>query len=429
MQTEMLTLVADILIVDDKPENIRLLSDFLSKQGYRVRKAISGQAALATAATLAPDLILLDINMPGVGGYEVCRKLKSDPQTNHVPVIFLSAGHEVVDKVQAFQVGGIDYITKPFQLEEVLVRVQTQLKIKSLQTNLQVRNKELQQMVAALGEAQAELLHKDKMASIGRIVAGISHEINNPLSFVLCNLTPALEYSQKLVQLIDLYQAELPHPSTEVQSFIHEADIDFITSDFPRVIESMRTGSERIRSVVEALHTFSHLNESGIKPIDASESIQSVLAILRSRLASKNEVSKISVFEQYEPMPQFPGYASLFNQVLLHLLENAIDALERRLSMGVNPDFEPSIWIQAKVIDNQAISISIRDNGMGILVEHQRHIFEPFFTTKEIGQGSGLNLFTSHQIICGLHKGALTYNAQLEGIEFTIKVPINGVAN
>jgi PleD family two-component response regulator len=149
--------IADILIVDDKLENIRFLSSFLSKQGYQVRKAINGQAALMAARTVSPDLILLDINMPGMGGYEVCQQLKREPQTSSRPIIFLSAGDDIADKIRAFQVGGVDYITKPFQLEEALVRVQTQLKVQSLQKKLQVCHEELQQTGTALQKTQAAL--------------------------------------------------------------------------------------------------------------------------------------------------------------------------------------------------------------------------------------------------------------------------------
>jgi len=149
--------IADILIVDDKLENIRFLSNFLGNQGYQVRKAINGQAALTAARTVSPDLILLDINMPGMGGYEVCEKLKQEPQTSSIPIIFLSAGDDIDDKIRAFKVGGVDYITKPFQLEEALVRIQTHLKVQSLQKKLLVRNEELQQTVTALQKTQAAL--------------------------------------------------------------------------------------------------------------------------------------------------------------------------------------------------------------------------------------------------------------------------------
>ncbi len=157
MDTNSDELIADILIVDDKLENIRFLSDFLSTQKYQVRKAINGQSALRAARSLPPDLILLDINMPGMGGYEVCEQLKQDPATSEIPIVFLSAGNEVSDKVQAFQVGGADYITKPFQLEEILAKLQTHLKVKSLQKTLEIRNQELQQTIATLQQTRAAL--------------------------------------------------------------------------------------------------------------------------------------------------------------------------------------------------------------------------------------------------------------------------------
>ena len=149
--------IADILIVDDKPENLRLLSEFLSNQGYQVRKAINGKLGLMAAEIVIPDLILLDINMPEIDGYEVCQKLKKEPKTSLIPVIFLSAGNQIGDKVRAFEVGGVDYITKPFQLEEVLARVKTQLKLQNLQKQLQIRNQELQQTVKVLQTTQAAL--------------------------------------------------------------------------------------------------------------------------------------------------------------------------------------------------------------------------------------------------------------------------------
>jgi adenylate cyclase len=167
--------IADILVVDDKIENIRFLSDFLSEKGYNVRKAINGKGALIAAKTVTPDLILLDINMPGMGGYEVCQELKQNRQTCSIPIIFLSAGDGIDDKLQAFEVGGVDYITKPFQLEEILVRIQTQLKIQSLQKNLQVRNEQLQQTVTALQKTQASLASSE--AELRALFKGMTESV------------------------------------------------------------------------------------------------------------------------------------------------------------------------------------------------------------------------------------------------------------
>ncbi|NET73232.1 MAG: response regulator, partial [Sphaerospermopsis sp. SIO1G2] len=216
MKTQDKNIPSDILIVDDKLENIRFLSDYLSKHNYQVRKAINGKAALTAVRTIKPDLILLDINMPEMGGYEVCECLKNDPITSSIPIIFLSAGSEIDDKLKAFEVGGIDYITKPFQLEEVLVRIKTQLKIKSLQTELESRNQQLETTLSLLQKTQAELIQKEKLVNSGRIAAGISHEINNPLSFILCNLNPAHEYSHKLVNLVKLYRQTFPDATPEI---------------------------------------------------------------------------------------------------------------------------------------------------------------------------------------------------------------------
>ncbi|MBD2388374.1 hybrid sensor histidine kinase/response regulator [Cylindrospermum sp. FACHB-282] len=422
--------IADILIVDDKLENIRFLSDFLSKQNYQVRKAINGQAALRAVKTLPPDLILLDINMPGMGGYEVCEYLKKDPNSSSIPIIFLSAGSEVTDKLRAFEVGGSDYITKPFQLEEVLVRVQTQLTVQHLQKQLKSRNEQLQNTLLELQKTQSELILKEKLVNAGRITAGISHEINNPLSFILGNLKPVSEYSQKLISLIQLYQVAFPDATPEISNFIEEMELDFLVPDFIRIIHSIRTGAERIRSVVLALHIFSRLDESGIKPINVHENIESVLMLLHHQLVLKAGSLNISIFKEYEDMPIFMGHGNLLNQGLLNILQNAIDALNLKLNSVIDGSFKPTIWISIHTRVKNTISISIKDNGIGISQENQAHLFEPFFTTKIVGQGVGLGLFTSHQIITEFHKGTLVYHACPEGgSEFIMEIPKNRVAH
>lgn len=418
--------IADILIIDDKLENIRLLSDFLSKQNYQVRKAINGQAALIAVQTLPPDLILLDINMPIMGGYEVCENLKNNPITNSIPVIFLSAGNEVFDKVKAFQVGGIDYITKPFYLEEVLVRIQTQLKIQHLQKELKFRNDQLENMFLTLQNTQTELIQKEKLVNASRIIAGISHEINNPLSFIMGNLNPASEYSQNLINLIRIYQQAFPDGTPEIRSFIEENQIDFMSADFTKIITSMRNGAERIRSVIQALHIFSRLDKASITPFDIHDIIDNVLTTINNQLILKKSSIRISVLKQYADLPTFIGYPNLFTQVLVNIFQNAIDALEAKLESRVDDVFKPTICISTNTIDKNKIFISIKDNGIGISEENKSHIFEPFFTTKLVGQGAGLGLFTGHQIITVLHKGSLIYhNCPEGGSEFIIEVPIS----
>ncbi len=376
--------IADVLVVDDKLENIRFLSDFLSKQNYRVRKAINGQLALTAAQRIPPDLILLDISMPGMGGYEVCERLKKDSKTCSIPIIFLSASNEIADKTRAFRAGGVDYITKPFYLEEVMARIQTQLTLQNLQKQLQSRNEQLQSMLAALQITQAELIQKEKLINAGRIVAGISHEINNPLSFIIGNLEPASDYSKKMIRLIKLYQNALPDADPEIESFLEEIEFDFLTSDFPKVLNSIQTGADRIRSVVHALHVFSRLDESSIKAINVCESIESVLTILRCQFMIKDKLIEV-LGGNCEELPTFSGHAGLFNQVLLNLLQNAIDALESKINSAIDSAFKPTIWITTNFTAGHKIQISIKDNGIGVSKKDEEHLFEPFFTTKPVG--------------------------------------------
>lgn len=180
----------DILVVDDTPANLRLLSNMMTEYGYNVRQAINGKMALTAVKAVKPDLILLDINMPEMNGYEVCEQLKSNEETRRIPVIFLSALDDALDKVKAFQAGGVDYVTKPFQFEEIIVRIQNQLTIQSLQNKLQYQNNQLKTALSELQLTQAQLVQHEKMVGLMQLVAGIAHEINNPISFISGNLDP-----------------------------------------------------------------------------------------------------------------------------------------------------------------------------------------------------------------------------------------------
>ncbi len=419
------TFLADILIVDDKLENIRLLSDFLSKLNYQIRKAINGQSALMAVNILPPDLILLDINMPIMDGYEVCKILKNDPKTSSIPIIFLSAGSDINDKIQAFNVGGVDYITKPFHLEEVRARVQTQLTVQFLQNELKYKNEQLQNTITKLQTTQYELIQKEKLVNANRITAGISHEINNPLNFILGNLNPAFEYSQTLINIIQYYQQAFPEKTLEISNLVEDIDIEFLIQDFKKIMDSIRTGAKRIHSVVSAMHIFSGLNQSGIKQVNICECIDSVIITLSDQITSTDESSLILICKNYQSTPTLMSYANLFNQALTNIIQNAIDSFESDLSAMRDSLFKPTIWITVKTSEINQIIISIKDNGIGILEENKSHLLEPFFTTKPVGKGVGLGLFTSHQIITEIYKGTLTYHNSSEGgSEFVINIPI-----
>ncbi|NJL19742.1 MAG: response regulator [Leptolyngbyaceae cyanobacterium SM1_3_5] len=421
MIVETTEFAADILIVDDKIENIRLLSNFLSTQQYQIRKAIHGKAALTAAQTIPPDLILLDINMPGMSGYEVCEQLKSDPKTNSIPVIFLSAGDDIADKVQAFQVGGVDYITKPFQLEEVLIRVQTQLTLRGLQRSLEEKNAKLNHALDSLKAAQIALVQKEKTATLRKVVAGVAHEVNNPLSFIACNIKPIRQYKSQLLKLISLYQQNDSEVDPAIASFLEEIDLNFLASDFNKIIDSIEHGAERISMVILALRIFTRLDESDIKRIDVHTCINSLLTLFHHRLNSSDRKA-IEVHKKYGELPLITCHAEQFNQALFNLICNAIDAVETKLEKTI-VSYQPQISIQTQVVDSQLL-IKIEDNGIGICEENQPRLFEPFFTTKSAGDGIGLGLATSRRIIEEVHDGSLTYRSTADaGTEFTIQIP------
>jgi PAS domain S-box-containing protein len=778
--------IADILVVDDTPDNLRLLSAMLSEQGYKVRKVISGSLALKVVQLAPPDLILLDINMPTMNGYEVCEKLKANPQTKDIPVIFLSALGDPLDKVKAFAVGGGDYITKPFQLAEALARIEHQLKLCSLQkqlieqnallqqeiherqkaeeeiqlllrltqtvnsapdfatalrvvlnevceaigfsygeawtisangivlecsptwyvdragkdsaqiaaieqlrqhsegltfrpneglpgrvwsrgetewifdisaesstvfvrsdlakacgfkTNLGVpivsdpisvtedstesgrvlavlvffvetrqedkrvvklvnavanqlgrvmqqkqaeealrlseekfskafrcspdpimittftdgryievndsflstsgysrneiigrtsfelnfevnptevtqiyqllqeqaviRNQEFnyctksgvvrtvllsaelinfggQTYVLAIGKditerkqveealrqsearerekaqeleialeklkrAQSQLIQTEKMSSLGQMIAGVAHEINNPTSFIYGNLTPAREYFQDLIRLIQAYRWTYPHPTPEIQQLTEEIDLEFLLEDWQKLIDSMQMGSQRIQEIVLSLRSFSRLDESELKPVDIHEGIDNTLLILEHRLRGVGDRPEITVIKDYGQLPKVICYASQLNQVFMNLLNNAIDAIASRfanqaLDLAVkNPESDviPTIRIRtefktkklmlksdSKFLNSSQVVIRIADNGPGMSEDLQNQIFNPFFTTKPMGSGTGLGLSITYQIVVEKHGGQLScVSTPGQGTEFIVEIP------
>ncbi|MEL7035274.1 MAG: response regulator [Cyanobacteria bacterium J06592_8] len=417
---------ADILVVDDTPANLRLLSKMMSEQGYSVRQAINGKMALTAVQAVKPDLILLDINMPEMNGYEVCKHLKNNHETCSIPVIFLSALDDVIDKVKAFQAGGVDYITKPFQLEEIIIRIKNQLTIQNLQNQLQDQNQQLKTALGELKITQAQLVQQEKMVGLMQLVAGIAHEINNPISFISGNIEPANQYIQDLLKLIQLYQSEYPEPTQKILDFTEEIDIDFMISDSHKIINSMRHGVNRVCTIILALRIFSRLGESDIKSVNLHDGLESTLLLLDHRLKISSYHPEIEIIKDYDKIPNITCYASQINQVFLNLLCNSIDAIESKLAGNTGTFKDPKIWISTQFKDEKIIEIRIKDNGTGIAPEVKNRLFEPFFTTKPVGKGSGLGLMTSYQIIVDKHHGKIDFNSVFgEGAEFIIEIPIH----
>ncbi|MGB3653042.1 MAG: AAA family ATPase [Rivularia sp. (in: cyanobacteria)] len=288
----------------------------------------------------------------------------------------------------------------------------------TLEQKVEQRTQEVTQSLKQLQRTQAQLIQTEKMSGLGQLVAGIAHEINNPISFIYGNLTPASQYAESLIELIDLYQNLYSQPLPEIESKVDEIELDFIIEDLPKLLYSMKTGAERIREIVLSLRNFSRLDEAEIKPVDIHSGIDSTLLILQSKLAKNTKYPEIKVIKQYSQLPKVNCYASELNQVFLNIIGNAIDALRDKQD-------KPIITISTSLKDNQNILISIADNGVGISQSVLNKIFDPFFTTKPVGSGTGLGLSTSYSIVVEKHRGKLSCNSKLgEGTEFLIELPL-----
>ncbi|WP_445628274.1 hybrid sensor histidine kinase/response regulator [Nostoc sp. DSM 114167] len=435
----------NILVVDDTPDNLRLLSAMLTAQGFEVRKALNGKMALTACQMVLPDVILLDINMPGMDGYQVCQQLKADHKTSEVPVIFISALDDVVDKVKAFDVGGVDYIAKPFHGAEVVLRIENQINLRLLQVKLQEQNFLLQQALDDLKASQVQQIQNEKMVALGQLVAGLAHEINNPISFIYGNLQYAGQYVEDLVKIIEVYQQEYPKPTPKIQQIARDIDLNFIIKDLQNLIGAMYRGSDRIQEIVLALQHFSRHDEAEMKRVNIHEDIENTLVMLQHRLRETANRPAIVVVKDYGNLPLVTCYASELNQVFMHLLNNAIDAIEEGVENGKwraenqfpdeamgneawgigNQSSPPQIWIHTEVTDLNVVKIAIADNGLGIEESLRSRLFDPFFTTKPVGKGSGLGLSISYQIIVQKHRGNISCNSSVgKGAEFAIEIPI-----
>lgn len=494
-----------LLIVDDTPANLGVLFDLLGNAGYRVLVAQNGESAIRKAEYALPDLILLDVQMPGIDGFETCRRLKANPTTQEIPVIFLTALSGVDNKIKGFSLEAVDYLTKPIQHEEALVRINLHLKLRNLTRQLyeqnrqlhreieertaaelalrqsqddleiqvQVRtaelsqiNKQLQQEIQERQQAeatlryseaqlqmkaeqlerslqklqhtQAQLVQAEKVSSLGQLVAGIAHEVNNPVGFVSGNLSHAETYVNDLCQHLNLYQQQAS--AVEIQTHRDTIDLKFLLEDLPHLLSSMRVGIERIRDIMASLRNFSRIDDPKKQPTNLHEGIDTTIMILQHRLKATAARPEIQLTKDYGELPLVECYGSQLNQVFMNLLSNAIDAVEEPFCLSqtapeLTPTCQivdmcskspfPTIHVSTEMLTPDRVSIRIRDNGTGIPQDIQNRLFEPFFTTKPLGKGTGLGLSISHEIVVEKHGGTLhCHSAPIQGTEWRIEIPI-----
>jgi PAS domain S-box-containing protein len=299
---------------------------------------------------------------------------------------------------------------------------------KRLEQQLRSQTETLQQTLIELQQTQTHLIQSEKMSSLGEMVAGVAHEINNPVNFIHGNLNHVRNYSRDLIELTKHYQAELTQPSPELQEFLEEVDLPFLLEDFPKILDSMKTGTQRIREIVLTLRNFSRLDEAEMKDVNIHDGIDSTILILQNKIKSTDDRPEIQLTKYYGDLPLVYCYASQLNQVFMNILANAIDALDAAYPSYIQQgqtDYRPAITIATCISPQNTVQITIQDNGPGIPADVQSRLFDPFFTTKPVGQGTGLGLSISYQIIVDKHQGQLTCSSiPGQGTTFTIDLPL-----
>jgi signal transduction histidine kinase len=423
-----------ILLVDDNPNNLKVLSEAIQGYGWKALMATDGESAIEQTEYANPDLILLDVMMPGIDGFETCRRLKVNPITENIPIIFMTALTEAKDKVKGLEMGAVDYITKPFQQEEVIARLKLHLKIshltRTLEESVQKRTAELTQSLQQLKQTQIQLIQSEKMSILGQLVAGIGHEINNPIGFIAGSLSHIEEYTNGLLQLIDLQQQKLPELDPEIEDLIAEIDLEYIHEDLPKLIKSMNQGINRLKDISLSLRTFARADIAYQVEFQIHEGIDSTLMLLKHRLKGEGHRPEIKVFTEYEDLPPISCYPGQLNQVFMNIIANAIEAFDEpnyENSHKIIAPNQPTIHITTSV-DSQRenVTICIQDNGCGMPLEVQARIFEQSFTTKPVGKGTGLGLAISHEIIVNKHHGQINCSSTPGiGTQFIISLPIN----
>ncbi len=397
-----------ILVVDDVPDNVKLLDFLLSDAGWDVATACSGEEALQAVRDESPDVILLDVMMPGMDGFEVCRRLKKDPALESIPVIMVTARANESDIVKGFDAGAQDYVTKPINETTILARVRSA-----------VRSKQFTDRI----EDQANI---QKLESIGRLAAGIAHEINTPIQYVGDNVRFLGDSFGSLLALVDTYRGLVSSMDDAISDAIRDdlaaaekdADLECLLVEVPDALSESKQGLSSVAEIVAAMKEFSHPGTKEKLPADINHLIKNSITVARN--SWKNVATLETDFD--EGLPMVNCLIGDLNQVILNLIVNAAHAIEEA---NVNsPGSMGLITIRTRRKDTQ-VEISISDTGVGISRELHKRIFEPFFTTKPVGKGTGQGLAITRSVVVEKHGGSIALESEEgKGATFSIRLPI-----
>lgn len=406
-----------ILIVDDEDIVRTLFATYLGET-YTCETAANAQEALDILSRARFALVVTDMQMPGLSGIELLRKITE--LYNDTAVIIISGINRTQRVMDAIRLGASDFLIKPCELDVLTISVERALERRILMRNasrykqdLEHRNAELARQKSEMEHLQAQVLHSEKMASLGQMAAGVAHELNNPAGFIYSNIDLLKEYVERLERCLSDYDKLVlpPEIATRISEIKKAADYDNIVGELGSILSDCHHGAERIRDVVQNLRLFSRLDEAGVKRVDLTEGIESTLRLLSEYFKSGN----IRLIRDYGELPPVNSFAAQLNQVWMNLLVNAAQAIGNHAG---------EVRIMTRCVD-QTVIVAISDTGPGISPAQQKKIFDPFFTTKPVGEGTGLGLSISHGVI-QRHGGKIEVESELgRGTTFTISLPVD----
>jgi len=408
-----------ILIVDDNPTNLKVLSKTLSQSGYGITVANNGEMALSRAANELPALILLDVMMPGIDGFETCRRFKQDPLTKAIPIIFMTALTETGSKVKGFSLGAVDYITKPFEEEEVLARVRLHMQLHQLSQQLSRQNIELTRAIQEIQTAQKQIIAQEKLASLGTLTAGVAHELRNPLNFVNNFALGSVDLSDELIEELAKFDQSIP---ADKLAYIQE-----ILQDLKQNAQSIRDHGGRAENIINSMMEHARSDTGKHQLTDINSLIEQAVYLAYQSKRNQDMQFHINLQKDYDSsIGTIEAVAGDLIRAFINLADNACYALHSKFKKYKSENlanFSPTLSVQTRNLGDR-VQINFRDNGIGIPPEIVEKVFNPFFTTKPTGEGTGLGLSLTYDILVAQHRGSLDLDTkQGEYTEFVITLP------